>query len=263
MEAPREDSAENPFESFAKASRLSRIETAWSMVHRAHQDEPTLSLTAQQTLLNLYGGAIRRYLSAALKDPEAVEDLFQNFAVRFVQGDFQGLDPERGRFRSFVKTVLFRMVAEHRRHHSRRMKHEVTSSEVVEHLAEDEAMPSVSEEITEQQYLASWREELLSQAWEALAEHDQRTGTNYYLILRVRVEDPTRPGDAFAQAVSDRIGQPLSPGAARVALHRARERFAQLIMEAVAQSLPDTDAHTLESELIELGLITYCRPVQS
>ncbi|MBV8265921.1 MAG: hypothetical protein JO252_06210, partial [Planctomycetaceae bacterium] len=43
----------------------------------------------------------------------------------------------------------------------------------------------------------------------------------------------------------------------RQALHRARERFADLLIDQVANTLGDSD---VEQELIDLGLIDYCRP---
>ena len=101
-------------------SRLSRIETLWSVVRRAHLSEQESALSAQQQLLDLYGGAIRRYLLAAVRDAEIADELFQEFALKFVEGEFRAVDPSRGRFRAFVKTVLYRMVALHHRKKNRR-----------------------------------------------------------------------------------------------------------------------------------------------
>ena len=69
----------------------------------------------EQALLERYGGAIRSYLNAALKNPDVANDLFHEFAFKFIKGDFKNADPAKGKFRSFVKTVLFRMVALHYR----------------------------------------------------------------------------------------------------------------------------------------------------
>ena len=49
-------------------------------------------------------------------------------------------------------------------------------------------------------------------------------------------------------------------GGVRQTLHRARERFADLLLDEVIQSLDHPDAERLEQELIDLALLEYCRP---
>ena len=88
--------------------RLSQIETLWSMVRRAHDDGATQANSAQSKMLDRYGGAAKRYLRAVVKDDDAADDVYQDFAVRFLKGDFADVSPERGKFRAFLKTVLFR-----------------------------------------------------------------------------------------------------------------------------------------------------------
>ena len=43
-------------------------------------------------------------------------------------------------------------------------------------------------------------------------------------------------------------------------LHRARERFADRLIEEVAHSLGDPTPERLVEELIDLGLYEHCRP---
>src|SRR5258706_540325 len=52
---------------------ISRIQTAWSMVRDAHGDHTAVQ-SAQQRLLDRYGGAIRRYALSALRDEDAAKD---------------------------------------------------------------------------------------------------------------------------------------------------------------------------------------------
>src|SRR5262245_61954396 len=97
------------------AQRLSRISTLWTLVNQAHRGAPDVVGSAQQRLLEHYGGAVHRYLLGGLRDPEAADELFQEFAVRFLRGDFQNADRGRGRFRDYVKTSLFHLVADYQR----------------------------------------------------------------------------------------------------------------------------------------------------
>ena len=53
--------------------------------------------------------------------------------------------------------------------------------------------------------------------------------------------------------------KPLSDALVRKTLQLAREKFADLLVEEVACSLGDHMVEQLEQELIDLGLIGYCR----
>jgi hypothetical protein len=51
----------------------------------------------------------------------------------------------------------------------------------------------------------------------------------------------------------------LTIPAVRQALHRAREKFVDLLVSEVTLSLGDASHEDLEQELIDLGLFAYCR----
>ena len=93
--------------------RISRISTLWSLVSTAHRGPAQAASDAQVRLLERYSGAVHRYLRGALRDENAAEELAQEFALRFIRGDFQGVDPSKGRFRDYLRTVLYRMAARH------------------------------------------------------------------------------------------------------------------------------------------------------
>ena len=116
---------------------LSRIQTAWSMVRGAHGDHTAVQ-SAQQRLLDRYGGAVRRYALAALRDEDAADEVFQEFALRFVRGDFGKADPERGRFRAFVKTVVYRLIVDYQRRQKKRVREGPMHSNIAEPAAGDD-----------------------------------------------------------------------------------------------------------------------------
>ena len=60
-----------------------------------------------------YCGSVYRYLLGALRNGDAAIELFQEFAMRFVRGDFHRASPTRGRFRDYVKTALINLVTDH------------------------------------------------------------------------------------------------------------------------------------------------------
>ena len=172
--------------------------------------------------------------------------------MKFVRGDFKSVDPERGRFRSFVKTILFRMVALHYR------KKSASKVKVVENVPEPER-PAAAELVDDELFLQSWREDVLTRTWALLEREESQGGPAYNTILRVRVGNPTADSDQLATLLSQATGKSVTPGNARVQVHRAREKFAKLLIETIADSLDQADRDSIESELIELRLIDYCR----
>src|SRR5438874_5302800 len=137
---------------------LSHIATQWSVLYQAHKGGETEAARARQLLMQRYCGAVYRYLLRAVRDPAVAEDLTQEFALRFVQGRFGQADPAQGRFRNYVKGALFRLVQDHRRSQGKAPKAVALEAEVAD--PHDEA--------AERDFRESWRQELLSRAWDAL-----------------------------------------------------------------------------------------------
>jgi RNA polymerase sigma-70 factor (ECF subfamily) len=233
--------------------RLSRISTLWSDVGRAHQGDSGAAAVAQERLLERYGGAIRRYLRAAVRDAHAAEELFQEFAVRFLQGRLRGADPQRGRFRDFVKGVLHHMVADY--HQGRKKRLAQLPADYVEAAAGPEPAAEADDE-----FVRGWREELLARCWAALAEAEAKGSQPFYSVLHLRAKHPGMPSEELARQVGERIGRTFTAVGVRQVLHRARERFADLLIAEVADSLRRPTADDVAQELCDLGLLDYCRP---
>lgn len=233
---------------------LSRIQTAWSMVRRAHGDHTAVQ-SAQQTLLDRYGGAVRRYALAALRDEDAADEVFQEFALRFVRGDFGGADPERGRFRAFVKTAVYRLIVDYQRRQKKRLQEGPMHSNVAEPAADSE--DTFADDAV---FCKSWREELLARCWQKLADDETQSGKPHHTVLRYRVDHPDLRSPDLAAGLSEKLGKPVNAGAVRVLLHRARDAFAELLLAEVTDSLADGSLDDAEQELIDLDLLEYCRP---
>ena len=236
----------------SEGDRLSRIDTLWSVIRRAHGQDMDACRSAQQQLLDHYGLAIRRYLGAALRAETAVDAVFQEFGLAFVRGDYQSAHPERGKLRSFLKTVLFRLVADYRRTLYRR---EAPAAEVAEEIQAVEGDPFVEEE----QFTTAWRDTLLELAWKRMESTEKETQKTLFTVLRYRVDHPELSSSELASRLTDKLGRPISPANARVLTHRAREKFTKHLIDEVLPSLTEPTLECLEEELIELDLIVYCR----
>ncbi len=237
----------------AQSERLNQIATLWTLVRRAHDGADPTASTAQSELIARYGGAIRRYLLGAVRDADLADELFQEFSLRFVKGDLRKADPERGRFRDYVKGVLAHLIADH---HNRRQR---TGANTLTAAAEPFVDSPPDAEI-EKELLENWRDELLARAWANLAEVERSTGQPFYSVLRFRADHPESRSPDLAAQLAEQLNRPLSATSVRQLLHRARERFSELLLDDVAQSIGTPTPEAIEDELRELGLLEYCQP---
>jgi DNA-directed RNA polymerase specialized sigma24 family protein len=234
-----------------REQHLSHITTLWTLVRQAHAGPVDVASAARGALLERYSSAAHRYLLGALRDPDAADELFQEFALRFMRGDFRSADPGRGRFRDLVKTALFHLIVDH--HKRRQARPRLLGPDVPEPVAP--AGPSEAE----QEFLTSWREGLMDRTWLALAELERQTGQPHHTVLRFRTDNPLLSSAERAEQLGVRLGKSFTVDAVRQALRRAREKFTDLLLEEVAGSLTDPSPENLDQELIDLGLWTHCQ----
>jgi RNA polymerase sigma factor (sigma-70 family) len=233
--------------------RLSRITTCWSKVFEAHRSGGDMVASARRDLLERYCGAIYRYAAAALRDPDAAEEVLQEFAYCFVRGDFRGANPERGRFRDLVKTVLFHLIVNYQRQQRKNARpHPLTDSF-------DVPDPHTLPEAADREFLRLWREELLDRAWGALAEYDRYGGHSWYTVLRYHAEQTELTSEQLAKRLSDETGRTVTATSVRQTLHRARDKFANLLIDEISRSTETGQRETIEQELIDLDLLVYCK----
>ena len=235
-------------------SRLSRIATRWTVLAETRHGSERGALSARTELFQRYQGAAFRYLLGAVRDSDAAGDLFQEFALRFIRGDFRRADPERGRFRDYLKTALYFLAADHLRQQHRRPCS--LEAPAVDKFVEPAA--PVDDDAT---FVDSRRDGLLARAWAALAAVEQNEGQPYFTVLKFRTENPQVRSAEMARQLTARLRPPRSysgPGI-RKTLQRARARFADLLVEDIAFSLGKATSDAIEEELIDLGLLAHCR----
>jgi RNA polymerase sigma-70 factor (ECF subfamily) len=236
-----------------ETARLSALGTRWAQLLRAHGADAGAAEAARRDLLLRYHRAAYRYLRGVLRDPAAAEGLAQEFADRFLRGDFRNADPGRGRFRDFLKAALRHLARDHWRRQGR------APAALDGGPAAGCAGPDAEPDDLDRPFLGHWREELLARAWEALREEEGRTGRPHHRALRCRAEHPEAPVAELARGFAEGGGRPVSDEAFRQLLHRARSRVADLLVAEVAQSVRTGDPKVLAQELIDLDLMGYCR----
>lgn len=234
-------------------NRLSRMSTMWTLVLQAHAPDQLAAAEAMRILMQRYYGAVHRYLLGAVRDEEAADELFQEFAMRFLRGAFHRADPNRGRFRDFVRTSLINLVTDYRKRAMRR-------GPALGDLQIDADQVEERDEL-ERQFLSSWREELLARAWEGLAQAEEASRQPLFAALRMKAEQPQLSSAQIAELLTARLNpeKPYTDVGIRKTVQRAREKLSDLLLDEVAHSLGGASLVEVEEELVETGLIAYCR----
>jgi len=230
-------------------ARLSQIETLWTSIVRTRDAPASEVEQARRRLLERYGPAVERYIFACLNDQEASREVYQEFALRVVRGDFAKASADRGRFRDYVKRSIFTLVMNF---HRRRARDQYTA--LPPDQQGDDA-PSLDEETL----TVSWRDHLLDCSWLRLQAQQQKLGQPYYDVLRLRVDEPDLSSADIAVRLSDPGEQPRTVETVRVLLTRARQHFAHSLIDVVRDSIESPAWSDVEEELIHLGLLEYCR----
>jgi RNA polymerase sigma-70 factor (ECF subfamily) len=172
-------------------------------------------------------------------------DQFQEFALKFVRGDFRRASAGHGRFRDYLKAALRNLVTDY---HRQRQAQPLP-------LPADLAHPTSACDDADE-FLTSWREELLSKTWNALAAAQP----TLHAVLFAHVNNPDATAAALAVQVSVRLERFVAAGNTRVMLHRARTRFAELLVAEVSHSLGAPTEEQLRDELRALRLRKLCSP---
>jgi RNA polymerase sigma-70 factor (ECF subfamily) len=226
-----------------RASRLSQIHTLWSRLEQAHGGPQDEAAASRHRLLHRYYGAVCRYLLGAVRDPDAAAELAQDFALRFVRGDFARADPQRGRFRDYLKRALSNQVNDFYR--ARRLS--------PQGLTTDHPAPETDDD--ERELLGHWREDLLDRTWQALAQ----ANAAYCDVLRLRISHPDLTSEELAAQASAGMARVVTGPWVRKNVQRAQAKFADLLLDLVTASLDRFTPEALREELRQLDLLKYCQ----
>jgi RNA polymerase sigma factor (sigma-70 family) len=231
------------------------VMTTWSGVFKGRGEGDTAK-QARNDLLVRYHEAVYHYFLAKIRDPHAAHELYSNFAVRLIETDrlLKNADPNRGRFRHYLKAALHHMVIDYYRNRARPDQARRLSFDPAQH-----DVVAVNEDERDGDFSPIWRQELLNQAWKALQALEQRTGQPHYTVLRAQSDNPDVRAPQLAEQLSAKLSKPFSADGVRQALHRAREKFAALLLEEVERTLESPTLDELEAELIDQQLLPYCK----
>ena len=233
-------------------AKLSELLTQTTLLYDAQNGTPEQADAAKQLLMLRYSGAVHRYLLKAVRDPDVAKELNQEFSLKFLEGKFRQFDRSRGRFRDYLKRSLHNLMVDHFR------KKNVVSQLDTAHEAAIVGEDGLAE--FDEQFLMSWRQDLLDRALDALRAHEMNTGQPYWAVLKLRLARPKTHSPELAEELSQRLGKPMTPGNLRQVLHRARDKFTEFLVDEVRVSLRNPSRDEVEEELGDLRLLEFCKP---
>ncbi len=195
--------------------RLSQIKTNWLRLFAMSEAPTDTAEEISRQLLIHYSDAVYQYLLGAVRDVHVADDLAQEFAVRFLRGDFLTANPRRGRFRDFVKRSLSNLVSDH----YRLLKRERDSLRRIVPRQPTEAQ-------LDGEFDESWKRELLKRSWSQLQDFENSSGTPYCIVLKLKAEHPDLSTDQLIDRLAEQTGTDrITTGSFRQTPHRARGKF--------------------------------------
>jgi RNA polymerase sigma-70 factor (ECF subfamily) len=219
--------------------------TRWSVVLAAGQRDSQAGHDALDQLCRLYWRPIYLFVRRRGHPPEDARDLTQGFFAGLLAKDFlAGLAPSKGRFRTFLLAALKHYLAnewDKGRCQKRGGGQVLIPLEVG---AEDGSagLEPVDHQTAEVNFDRDWALALLGQVLGRLRQEYARDGKgDLFEGLKATLVEG---GSGLPYAVIAR-GLGLSEGAVKVAVHRLRQRFRQLLREEIAHTLSRPE-HTEE-----------------
>lgn len=231
------------------ASRRGFATTAWSRVLKAGSASDPGSRPALEELCASYWYPLYAFVRRRGSDPAEAEDHVQGFFTSLLESNaIQYADPARGRFRGFL-VASFRQFLAKQHEHRTAAKRTPPGKLLAIDAAFGESRYSrepADDRTPEKLFEYSWALAVLDRAMTRLQAEQAAEGK------RERFEafrgSLTGQSGQSANELGESLG--LSEGAVRVAIHRLRQRYGELLREEVAGTLES--AEDVEAELKDL-----------
>ncbi len=215
--------------------------TRWSLIAGAGAADEARRSAALGELCAAYWKPLYAFLRARGRAPQDSADLVQDLFAKLLEKPALGeLEPGTGtgRFRNWLLTVLVHHERDVR-DHGRALRRgggassiSINAEEGERRFAEVQDPSAGPEELFER----AWVQEVLENARQVLEnEHIARGKRGVFAALSPLLTEEVDPGARMALAKQ----LDLSPVALRVALHRMKARYRELILELVRETLND------------------------
>ncbi len=213
--------------------------THWSRVVAAGDPVGPEARESLAILCDAYWYPLYAYIRRRGYPPEKAQDLTQDFFTRLLEkGLLAEADPGRGRFRSFLRTVCAHYLANQRdRENTQKRGGGRPAVHIDAVQAEGRYASELAHELTaERIFDRSWALTLLDRVFGQLRREYEEAGreTVFETLQVFLTEDPGAvPYSSVAQRLS------MTRGAVRVAVHRLRRRYGDILRREIAATVDD------------------------
>ena len=216
------------------------VTTQWTRVLEARGNSPEAK-AALSDLCAAYYAPVFAFIRRIAPGEDAARDLTQEFFARLLarQG-IATVDPQRGRFRSFLLGAVKHFLSDMREHAHRLKRGAGQPLESIDPGTDTSPGLELADPNTpspDREYDRKWALTLLDRALAALAEEHKAAGkSDHFEALK-----PWLSGDTenLSQAeVAARLD--VNESAVKVAIHRLRRRFREVIKSEIGQTVSDS-----------------------
>lgn len=218
-------------------SKSSFPTTEWSVVLEAASTDPGRAQAALEKLCGRYWYPIYAFIRQRGNNVHKAEDLTQGFfAFVLERRVLECAERSKGHFRSFMLVSLTNYILnEHDRAQSlkRGGGHRIVSFD--ECLAEERYLHEIADHSTpEKHFERHWATTLVRRVLDRLREEFEKRG-NTALFSGLQPFLTDEPETGAQERLATQLG--METGAVKVALHRARRRFGELLRREVAHTV--------------------------
>ncbi len=226
------------------------LTTHWSVVVAARDRSAPQADEALASLCAAYWYPLYAFVRRQGHAADAAQDLTQEFFARLLEKDYLGAaDRDKGKFRSFLLTACKHFLA-NERDRERAQKRgggrevlwiDVSRGETL--YSREPAHAQTPEKLFERRWALALLEQVMARLQGEYAARGKGRLFERLRVFLVAAGDAAPHGQAAAE-----LG--LSEGAVKVAVHRLRQRYRELLREEIARTVDDPDG--IDDEIREL-----------
>lgn len=225
--------------------------THWSMVVHAGRGRTPGASRALATLCENYWFPLYAFVRRAGHSADEAQDLTQAFFAEILAKDVLAVaDPQRGKFRSFLQAAIKHFLAKERRRRGAQKRGGRQSVLSLDFQSGEERYRRLepADNLTpERLYEKRWALALLDLVFVRLRAEFSAAG-KLPLFDRLKQFLAGRPDNVSYREVAGELG--MTEDAVKVAVHRLRRRYRDLLKDEIAQTV--TDPEGLDDELRDL-----------
>lgn len=211
--------------------------THWSLVLAAGENDSAPAHYALETLCGAYWYPIYVYVRRKGCRPDEAKDLTQEFFAQLIAKEHLRLaDPSKGKFRTFLLATLdYFLAREWSRAHRQKRGGQFTFVSLDQQTPEERyRLEPADNETPERKFIREWALTTLKQAMNALQNECVQHGKGPLFREAKGLLSGERDGAPYAE-IGRRLG--MGEGAVRVAVHRLRQRYGELLRREIAQTV--------------------------